>query len=151
MNPVVKKTLYDQDFDLWLSETIGCLQSRAINKLDVDHLIEELDGLSKSQKRELLNRLDTLLSHLLKRLYVPRSADYCGWEVTIREQRKQLHQLLETSPSLKANYGEYFAKAWQTALVEVREDYPDVEFPDEWQFAADLSAMLAVKFWETQR
>ena len=142
-----KQTLYDQDFDLWLTETIEHLKNRRFDQVDIGNVIEELDALSKSQKRELLNRLDTLLSHLLKRLYVPRLEDYGGWEITIREQRKQLSQLLEVSFSLKANYDEYFARAWQSSLAEVREDYPDIQFPDHWQFSAELDAILAVKFW----
>lgn len=143
-----KQTLYDQDFDLWLAETIEHLKNHRFDQVDIKNVIEELDALSKSQKRELLNRLDTLLSHLLKRLYVPRLEDYRSWEITIREQRKQLSQLLEVSPSLKGNYGEYFALAWQSSLIEVKEDYPDIQFPERWQFSAELDAILTVRFWD---
>ena len=71
--------------------------------IDVDDLIEEIEDLRRSYRDELESRLDVLLSHIFKRLYVPLANDYNGWERTIREQRKQIRRRLEQSPSLK-NY-----------------------------------------------
>jgi hypothetical protein len=145
---LIKQTTYDQDFNLWLLQTIDDLRMHRFDQLDLEHLIEELDDLSKRQKRELLNRLDTLLNHLLKRLYVSMPENYRSWEITIREQRKQLRQLIELSPSLKQDYGSFWAKAWCSALEDAREDYPDVRFPDFWPLASELEALLSIKFWE---
>jgi hypothetical protein len=44
-------TLYDQDFQLWLSQTINQLESHQFDQLDLEHLIEELTDLSKSNKQ----------------------------------------------------------------------------------------------------
>jgi hypothetical protein len=49
-----------------------------------------------------------LLAHLLKRTYVPLPENYRGWENTIYEQREQLQDLLEQSPSLKAYFEDSF-------------------------------------------
>jgi hypothetical protein len=143
-----RQVLYDQDFNLWLLETVDQLKSQRFDQIDVENLVEELLDLSKRQQRELLTRLDVLLNHLLKRLYVPLPENYRGWEVTIRAQRKQLKRLLEMSPSLKASYPDTFGQAWDAALAEAREDYPAILFPDRWPLAADPAVMLSVKFWE---
>ena len=35
-------TIHDRDFQLWIEKTIQQLQNREFEKLDVEHLIEEL-------------------------------------------------------------------------------------------------------------
>jgi hypothetical protein len=41
-------TLYDLDLDLWLETTIAQLKASDFHNLDVENLIEELEGLSGS-------------------------------------------------------------------------------------------------------
>ena len=45
------KNLYDQDFELWLSQTLNQLENQQFDQLDLEHLIEELTDLGKSNKR----------------------------------------------------------------------------------------------------
>jgi hypothetical protein len=49
---------------------------------------------------------------------------------------------------LKRFFVEAFDRAWQDALIEVREDYPQVAFPDRWQFSQDVEILLTQRFWE---
>ena len=95
-----------------------------LQNLDIDNLIEELEGLAGRDRRELKNRLKTLLEHLLKRLYVNISQEFNGWERAIREQRSQLESILEQSPSLRSVWDQSFESAWDRAIICVREDYP---------------------------
>jgi len=141
-------SLYDRDILLWVEDTIAKLKSHDFEHLDIDNLIEEVESLGISQRRELLNRLITLLEHLLKRLYVNSINDYNGWERTIREQRRQIHFLLKDSPSLKSIWTDSFTQAWELAIADVREEYPKTQFPDRWQFSSDLEPMLNDKFWQ---
>ena len=83
---ITSNLLYEQDLNLWLLTTIKQLQQGDLNRLDIEHLIEELEGLAGRDRRELESRLEVLLSHLLKRLFVPSPNDYRGWELTIKEQ-----------------------------------------------------------------
>ena len=143
-----KVSLYDRDQYLWLEEAIASLKVSDFQSLDLVHLIEELEILAGRDRAEIESRLGVLLAHLLKRLYVQSEYDFRDWEITIREQRRHLRIALQQSPSLKRFFVEAFDRAWQDALTEVREDYPQVSFPDQWQFSQDIDILLTQRFWE---
>ena len=145
---ITKLSLYDRDQHLWLEEAIAKLRVKDFQSLDLVHLIEELEIVAGRDRAEIESRLGVLLAHLLKRLYVQSDYDYRGWEITIREQRRHLKIALQQSPSLKRFFVEAFDRAWQDALMDVREDYPQVAFPDQWQFSQDVDILLTQKFWE---
>ena len=144
---IARKSLYESDYLLWTQETIAKLKAKDFDHVDFESLIEEIEDLGRSYRDELESRLDILLSHILKRLYVPLVNDYNGWERTIREQRKQIRRRLEKSPSLKNYLPEIFDKIWQDALKEVREDYSQYSFPDLWQFDRDIDTLINGNFW----
>ncbi len=143
-----KTSLYDQDLNLWLENAIAQLKSGQLQDLDINNLIEELEGLAGRDRRELKNRLRTLLEHLLKRLYIDMPQEFNGWECTIREQRSQIELIIEQSPSLKSIWDQSFDGTWKSALKYVQEDYPQSQFPQTWQFSQDFNEMLNIKFWE---
>jgi hypothetical protein len=142
--------LYDQDFVEWCDTIASQLKARNFEQLDLDNLIEEIEGLAKRDRRELKNRLTVLLAHLLKRLYVDSPDNFRGWELTIREQRRQIQDLLEDSPSLKSYLGEVFDVAYQNALEDVRFEYQQTDFPDTWQFEAKPDDLLSENYWEVK-
>ncbi|NJP11841.1 MAG: DUF29 domain-containing protein [Leptolyngbyaceae cyanobacterium RU_5_1] len=139
--------LYDRDFVAWCDDTVAKLKAHDIEGLDFESLIEEIEGLAGRDRREVVSRLDVLLAHLLKRIYVVSPYDYRGWENTIAEQRRELYLLFKQSPSLKNYFVDVFEDAWRYALKRVRKDYPEVEFPDEWQFSREIAALLDEEFW----
>ncbi len=143
----IQKTLYANDLVAWLDDTAIKLKQRRFDDIDIDSLVEEIEGLAGRDRRELKNRLIVLLSHLIKRLHVDLPNDYRGWELTIREQRRQLSDLLEQSPSLRNYWIEVFSVAWETALSETREEYPQAQLPDQWMFITEIDAFLIEKFW----
>jgi hypothetical protein len=142
------RSLYEQDILLWVEETVSKLKAKDFESLDLDNLIEEVESLGISQKKELINRLIVLLEHLLKRLYVDLPYDYNGWERTIRTQRNNLQVLIKQVPSLKSRWESSFIDAWEIALKTVREEYSQINFPDRWPFSQELEAMLNDRFWE---
>jgi hypothetical protein len=141
-------SLYEQDILQWVEETVAKLKAHDFENLDLENLIEEVESLGISQKKELISRLITLLEHLLKRLYVNIPYDYKGWERTIRNQRNGLQVLLKQVPSLKTRWDNSFADAWEIALKTVREEYSQVNFPEQWQFSQQIESMLNNKFWQ---
>jgi hypothetical protein len=141
--------LYDRDFVAWCEETVAKLKARDLDGLDFDSLIEEIEGLAGRDRREVVSRLDVLLAHLLKRIYVASAYDYRGWENTIAEQRRELDILLKQSPSLKRYFLAVFEDAWEYALKRVKNDYPEVQFPEQWQFSREIEVLLDEAFWLT--
>jgi hypothetical protein len=147
--PQPPKTLYQRDLVAWCDDTVSKLRDRKFDAIDIDSLIEEIEGLAGRDRRELKHRLEVLLYHLLKRLYVESENDYRGWELTIREQRRQLQSLLEQSPSLRNVWHEVFLDTWKNALCDAQEDYPQIKFPNEWVFSTDIDALLTERFWQS--
>jgi hypothetical protein len=139
--------LYDEDFVRWVEVTIACLKARDIEQLDWDGLIEEIEDLGKSAKRELESRLSVLLVHLLKRCYVNLPDDYRGWQLTIVEQRNALKRLLKQSPSLKGYFQDVLDEVYQDALAEASTAYPASEFPAAYPFSRELQALLTEEPW----
>lgn len=141
-------SLYEQDFALWLDDTAARLRARDVDNLDWENLIEEIEALGISQKHEVENRLKIVLTRVLKRCYVPLSDCFRGWQVTIRTQRNDLKRLLRKAPSLTNHLLKEFDEIYQEALSEVREEYPDTQFPESWQFRRDIEALLTATFWD---
>ncbi len=143
-------SLYDRDYLQWVEDIAHKLRTRDFDHLDIENLIEEIEDLGKSEKKELLNRLTTLLEHLLKRLYVNMPQEFSGWERTIREQRRQIKRSIKFSPSLALLFYQFFDDAFDDALEEVRKEkgYKSVQFPDTWNFSRDIDAILNIDFWE---
>ncbi len=141
-------SLYDRDFNLWIADTVACLKAGDFDHLDLENLIEEIDSLGRRDRRELKQRLRVLFGHLLKRMYVASPEDFRGWEMTIRNQRKQLQDLLEESPSLKNYLLSEFDHLWRSTLSEVKEDYPTTGFPDACPFPQNVDLLLTQRFWE---
>jgi len=143
-----KITMYDRDFALWVDDTVTKLKAKEFNQVDWENLIEEVESLGKSQRKAVRSFLVKLLEHLLKRFYVDIPECYRGWEIKIRNFRRELKQEFKDSPSLKSFMLEIFSESYQDALEYMREDYPDVTFPDVCPFPQDVEALLNEKFWE---
>jgi hypothetical protein len=94
------RTLYDSDFNAWIQQDILLLKESRLNEIDTAHLIEELEDMGKSDKRELKNRLEVLIMHLLKWQYQAEQRS-TSWKSSIREHRNELSFLLKDIPSLK--------------------------------------------------
>jgi len=62
------QTLYEQDFQGWIEQTIRYLEAGQFERLDAQHLIEELADLGRSERRALTSNLKILIAHLLKLL-----------------------------------------------------------------------------------
>ncbi len=137
----MEKILYEQDFAIWIENTVEKLKARNFSELDLEHLIEEVESLGKRDKRELKNRLITLFEHLLKRHYVPMPDCYRGWEVTIRRTQSKLKDLLSDSPSLGNLLEEIYLDCYQEAVSNMKIEY-DLEFPKEYPFLKQAQGLL---------
>jgi len=95
---------YDNDFAAWADEQAALLRQRdrGINQLDWDNLAEEIEGMSRSDRREIVSRLEGLCQHLLKLAYQPRLDSPTSWLGSISRQRRGIARVLKESPSLRS-------------------------------------------------
>ena len=84
MMQTTSKSLYDTDFAFWIDDTVNKLKASDYLQIDWENLIEEIESLGRSEKRELENRLTTLFEHALKRHYVPLPDCDRGWDNTLK-------------------------------------------------------------------
>ena len=107
---------YDQDFYSWIYKNIDLLKQRKFSEIDVDILIDELESMAKRDRRELTSRLMILIAHLLKWQFQPEQRSG-SWQGSIDEQRVQLLEQVEESPSLKKNLEESITKSYPKAVA----------------------------------
>jgi len=109
--------LYETDFYAWIQDQAATLRAGNLAGLDVENLIEEIESMGRSEKRELRSRLVVLIVHLLKWAYQPLRRG-SSWQTTIGEQRRRVVMLLEDSPSLKSIAAAVYADVYELAVLE---------------------------------
>jgi hypothetical protein len=123
--------LYEQDETAWL-ETMSALAANGrFAEMDYRHLSEYLADMAKRDRREVFSRLVVLLCHLLR--WGHQSERRSGsWRGTIREQRRELRQLLESGTlrnHAEAVLADAYAEARRQAADETEK--PLAIFPVE--------------------
>jgi len=140
------RTLYQTDYAAWAKRHVELLRARRFSEMDIEHLLDELSDMSKSERRELESRLLILLAHLLKWQYQYqtlserwREFDGRSWRATIVEQRKQLTVLLRQSPGLKSILAETILAAYPDAidLTSKETGLPPETFPAQCPYQAE--------------
>ncbi len=106
---------YEQDIVAWAHGQAKLLREGRLDALDLEHLAEEIETMSASEKRELKNRFAALLQHLLKWEFQP---DYRSrsWEAAMLEQRTAINGVLADRPSLRSALADSFTDAYPLAL-----------------------------------
>ena len=112
---------YDKDFYSWTQEQAELLKHGRFSELDIDNLIEEVETMGRTEKRELESRLTVLLFHLLKWKY--QDLRQCrNWELSIIEQRLKFEETLEENPGLKSKLDDILKKAYGYAVIEASKE-----------------------------
>lgn len=140
---------YEQDFYAWLNDNARLLRQGHLNQIDALNLAEELENMGKSQRQALISRLAVLLMHLLKWQYQPQRRSR-SWELTIIEQRREILDLLEDSPSLKHELEIKLVKAYQRALIKAEQEtgISYTHFPMTCPYS--LEQILSEQFYPTE-
>ena len=115
--------LYEKDFLAWTQQQSELIRQGRWKEVDLDHLIEELEDMGKSNHRELESRLVILLAYLLKWEFQLnqlqdqwREFDGRSWRKTIIQQLVQIERLLEDRPSLRSHFETTLQQAYPKAL-----------------------------------
>jgi len=117
------RTLYEQDVVRWAQEQARLLREGEFERLDVEHIADEIEDVGKSEQRELASRTALLIAHLLKWQYQPQKRSK-SWRGTIAIQRKSIARRIAATPSLEAMLGdpEWRTDIWLDALKSAIED-----------------------------
>jgi hypothetical protein len=115
----IDQSLYETDYNLWVLETVEQLRCRDVEALDWENLIEEVEALSRRDKKKLKSLLRLLVEHLLKLTYWENEIknNRGHWEAEIINFRKLIQDELTDSPSLKR----YLQEVWQECYQDGRE------------------------------
>jgi hypothetical protein len=136
--------LYETDYSAWALRNAELLRGGRLELADIDHIGEELEGMARRDRNELVSRLIILLAHLLKWQYQLHSLndlwrEFSGksWQCSIDEQRMQIQRQLKLSPSLKAQLEDAVQEAYPDAIkLAARESgLPRERFPERCPYA----------------
>lgn len=59
-----RSQLYDSDFYAWTNEQAALLRAGKLSAVDIENIAEEIESMGRTEKRELVSRLRTLLLHI---------------------------------------------------------------------------------------
>lgn len=135
---------YEEDIVIWAQQQADLIRRRQFDQLDIEHVVEEIEEVSRSDKRELMSRLTLLLQHLLKWQFQPERQSG-SWRATIVTQRDDLADLLEQSPSLRNDLSSGLDKAYARAVKRARIETRVERFPDACPFSVEQ--ILRESFW----
>ncbi len=139
-------TLYETDFYAWTQRQTGLLRLEEFEQIDWHHLIEEIEDLGNSTRREVASRLRLIIMHLIKWQWQPDHRSR-SWRSTINIQRRDLLRLLKQNPSLHARLGEFLTAAYTEACEDAFEEMGLLN----WTFPAEcpytVEQILDDAFW----
>lgn len=129
-SPVVAAPGYEDDLVAWMENQIGLLRAHKFELLDLENLLEELEGMVRHERRGLRSRVELVLVHLLKHQFQPPRRSR-SWLLTIHEQRNKIADRIEDSPSLRRELQGYMASRYSRAVeaASLQTGLPVSDFP----------------------
>lgn len=137
------------DFYGWTMNQANLLRAKEFSKMDMDHLIEEIENLGKSEKRTLKSYLEKLLMHKLKSKIQPGKHSR-SWDLTIENCETQTRDCLSENPSLKPMLKEILKSSYYSAriLAILETGLTEELFPEECPWTLqDIFPDLEKKYW----
>ena len=92
--------LYDEDFYAWTQQQAEALRThfQGDNRLDVEHLAEEVEDLGKSELHAVESFVENVIEHLLK-------LDYSGWVEARNHWRAEVRRVQDAASSARSRRG----------------------------------------------
>jgi hypothetical protein len=125
-----QKNLYEADFVRWVETTVQQLQNRDYDRVDWTNLIEEIEDMSRRERKALKSNLIVILLHLLKWQYQSELRSG-SWNGSICEHRRRVNDDLQDSPSLVSYVSEIVQPCYDNARkqAEAETGLPISSFP----------------------
>ena len=99
--PASPRTRYEDDLYTWVEEQVALLRAGKLSEIDAANIAEELGDLAKAELRSLKSAIAVLTQHLLKWDHQSKRRSR-SWELTVREHRRQIVEVLQENPGLRA-------------------------------------------------
>jgi len=148
--------LHDEDFYAWTQAQAKALRThfRGDNRIDVEHLAEEIEDLGTSELKALESQVVNILAHLLKLDYSSLDWPRNHWRQKIFAFRNVLRRRITGSLKrlILEDLDELYASARESAAVSLIESEPDLirrlpkDNPYDWaaiESQHDLRTLLA--------
>jgi hypothetical protein len=112
------KELYEKDFYLWVQENLRLLKNREYELVDWENLLEEIEGIGRSLFIEVLRQMRKIMEGLYKWENFKNHPEAYDWVEEVAKARRELEELFEDSPSLKAiaQDKDTLQKAWKLSV-----------------------------------
>jgi hypothetical protein len=120
-NETKTSSLYNRDFCAWAEETALLLTAGKLSEIDLENLIDEVEDMSRNEKRALLSNLRVILMDLLKYKYQPEKRS-SSWLSSIREHRTRIADAFRDSPSLRGYFLDMFDTCYQNARKQAADE-----------------------------
>jgi hypothetical protein len=144
---VTRPASYENDYLRWLDAQAEHLRAGELDQLDREHLLEEIEAMGRSERRQVRNRLMFLIQSLLKMRHRPQHPSRT-WDVSVMAQRVEIKLLMKESPSLRpplaAALDEIYTQARREAAGATRLDVAC--FPEQCPFTL-LEQVLDGEWW----
>ena len=129
---------YLEDYGEWITAQIELIRDGQFDELDIEHLLEEIEGLARSNFDAFKSAIRIVLIHMLK---WDIQTDYRSrsWAISIDGHRKRVIEALEESPSYKSRLDEAVKKAYRRARYDASKEtrLPLRQFPESCPFTFD--------------
>ncbi|NJM57191.1 MAG: DUF29 domain-containing protein [Synechococcales cyanobacterium RU_4_20] len=117
----IAKTLYMTDFVSWIEATVQQLRHQEYGQVDWENLIEEIEDMSRRERRALESNLIVVMLHLLKWQYQPECRSG-SWKASLREHRRRIQKALQDSPSLMGYVNETFEDCYGEGRMQASDE-----------------------------
>jgi hypothetical protein len=122
--------LYEEDFFAWTQEQAAVLrtQFRGDNRLDIDHLAEEIEDLGKSELQAVESFVEQIIAHLLKLDYSGQGDSRAHWRAEVVNFRRNVDRKI--SPAIRrmieGNVEERYERGRELAAIGAAIHEPDM-------------------------
>jgi hypothetical protein len=121
---------HDTDFNLWATHQVNLLHNKQFSELDIENLVDEIESMSKSDKRALKSYLIVIMTHLLKLNAQPHYINRASWLRSIRAAQAEIELIVEDSPSLKQLVPNFIESGYPKSVKTAQFETGLTNFPD---------------------
>ena len=105
--------LYEADFYVWALAQADLLRARRFDALDLENLIEEVEGLADTKLAAVLNGARVVMEHLLKLQFSPATDPRNIWRASVREHRRRVQ--IDLTPRIERLLADQLPRAYAMA------------------------------------